>query len=62
MITDNSTNDLSCLQRGNSYAERLDCKYCILTNGEEIFCFYLDAEYYIELETVLSYREMLKNI
>lgn len=42
------------------YAEKLNCAYCILTNGEKIFCFYLDAEDYIELEEVPNYQEMLK--
>lgn len=42
------------------YAEKLGCAYCILTNGEELFCFYLDADSYVELETVPTYREMTK--
>lgn len=42
------------------YAEKLGCAYCILTNAEEIFCFYIDAEDYVELETVPNYHEMLK--
>lgn len=42
------------------YAEKLNCDYCMLTNGEELFCFYLDAEHYIELETAPTYSEMLK--
>ena len=41
------------------YAEKLDCQYCMLTNGEELFCFYLDAEHYVELENAPTYREML---
>lgn len=42
------------------YAEKLDCDYCILTNVEEIFCFYLDAQEYIELKEVPNYHEMTK--
>ena len=42
------------------YAEKLNCAYCILTNGENLFCFYLDAEEYVELEEVPNYREMVK--
>lgn len=42
------------------YAEKLGCDYCLLTNGEESFCFYLDAENYIELATMPTYRQMLK--
>ncbi len=42
------------------YAEKLGCAYCILTNGEELFCFYLDADSYVELEAVPTYREMTK--
>ena len=41
------------------YAEKLGCDYCILTNGEAVFCFYLDAENYVELDTVPTYREMI---
>ena len=41
------------------YAEKLGCDYCILTNGEAVHCFYLDAENYVELEAVPTYREML---
>lgn len=41
------------------YAEKLCCDYCLLTNGEEAHWFYLDADSYIELETVPTYREML---
>ena len=44
------------------YAEKLGCAYCILTNAEEIFCFYLDAEDYVELEDVPNYHEMLKGV
>ena len=40
------------------YAEKLGCDYCILTNGETVFCFYLDAENYVELDSVPTYREM----
>lgn len=40
------------------YAEKLGCAYCFLTNGEEIFCFRIDAENYVELEDVPTYREM----
>lgn len=40
------------------YAEKLGCDYCILTNGEAVHCFYLDAESYVELEAVPTYREM----
>ena len=43
------------------YAEKLGCAYCILTNGEELFCFYLDADSYVELEAVPTYREMTKD-
>ncbi len=42
------------------YAEKLGCAYCILTNAEEIFCFYLDAQDYVELESVPTYHEMIK--
>lgn len=42
------------------YAEKLACDYCILTNGEELYCFYLDAENYIELDSVPNYHEMSK--
>ena len=42
------------------YAEKLGCDYCILTNGEELFCFYLDAEHYVELDSVPNYHEMTK--
>ena len=42
------------------YAEKLGCAYCILTNAEELFCFYLDAEDYVELDAVPNYHEMLK--
>ena len=42
------------------YAEKLSCDYCILTNAEELFCFYLDAQDYVELATVPTYHEMLK--
>lgn len=42
------------------YAEKLQCAYCILTNGEAVYCFYLDAEDYVELETVPTYQEMTK--
>lgn len=42
------------------YAEKLGCAYCILTNGEEVYCFYLDADSYVELETVPTYHEMIK--
>lgn len=42
------------------YAEKLCCDYCILTNGEELFCFYLDAEDYVELEDIPNYHDMLK--
>ena len=42
------------------YAEKLGCDYCLLTNGEESFCFYLDAKNYIELATMPTYRQMLK--
>ena len=41
------------------YAEKLGCDYCLLTNGDVSHWFYLDAESYIELETVPTYREML---
>ena len=43
-----------------NYAEKLGCAYCILTNAEELFCFYLDAEDYVELDAVPNYHEMLK--
>ena len=42
------------------YAEKLQCAYCILTNAEDLFCFYMDAEDYVELETVPTYQEMIK--
>ena len=42
------------------YAEKLACDYCILTNGEELYCFYLDTENYIELDSVPNYHEMIK--
>ena len=42
------------------YAEKLGCAYCILTNAEELFCFYLDAEDYVELDAVPNYHEMIK--
>jgi len=42
------------------YAEKLQCDYCILTNAEDFFCFYLDTEDYIELEMIPTYHEMLK--
>ena len=42
------------------YAEKLGCDYCLLTNGDKSFSFYLAAEDYIELETLPTYREMLK--
>lgn len=42
------------------YAEKLGCDYCMLTNGERSFSFYLGAENYIALETLPTYREMLK--
>lgn len=42
------------------YAEKLGCAYCLLTNGEESYSFYLDAEDYIELESLPTYREMLR--
>jgi len=42
------------------YAEKLGCDYCLLTNGDESFCFYLGAENYIELKNLPTYREMLK--
>ena len=41
------------------YAEKLGCAHCLLTNGEEAHWFYLDAESYVELEAVPTYREML---
>lgn len=40
------------------YAEKLGCKYCMLTNINETHFFYLDAENYIELENMPSYREI----
>lgn len=44
------------------YAEKLGCAYCFLTNGEEIFSFYLDADSYVELEDVPTYQAMCKKI
>ena len=44
------------------YAEKLDCAYCLLTNGEEIFCFCADADSYIELEEIPTYQQMCKKI
>ena len=41
------------------YAEKLGCDYCLLTNGDKSFSFYLGAEDYVELETLPTYREML---
>ena len=41
------------------YAEKLGCDYCLLTNGEDSFSFYLGADGYIELETLPKYRDML---
>ena len=41
------------------YAEKLGCDYCLLTNGEVSFSFYLAAENYIELPTLPTYREMI---
>lgn len=42
------------------YAEKLGCDYCLLTNGDKSFSFYLGAEDYIELEHLPTYRDMLK--
>ena len=42
------------------YAEKLGCDYCLLTNGDAAFCFYLGAENYIEFEKLPPYRDMLK--
>ncbi len=42
------------------YAEKLGCAYCLLTNVDESFWFYLDADEYIELEVAPSYHDMLK--
>ena len=42
------------------YAEKLGCDYCLLTNIDASICFYLGAENYVELDTLPTYREMLK--
>ena len=42
------------------YAEKLGCDYCLLTNGEDLFWFYLDAEDYVELAAVPNYHEMVR--
>ena len=42
------------------YAEKLGCDYCLLTNGDASFSFYLGADNYVELETLPTYGEMLK--
>ena len=44
------------------YAEKLGCDYCLLTNGDKSFSFYLAAEDYIELEQLPTYREMLNGV
>ena len=48
----------SAFNEAFDYAEKLGCKYCMLTNINETHFFYLDAENYIELETLPTYREM----
>ena len=52
--------DDAALNETFDYAEKLGCAYCFLTNGEESFCFYMDAENYIELDDWPSWREMRK--
>ena len=42
------------------YAEKLGCDYCLLTNGDVSYWFYIDAEDYIELNEVPTYQDMLK--
>ena len=44
------------------YAEKLGCAYCLLTNVDESFWFYLDTNEYIELEDAPNYHDMLKSI
>lgn len=38
------------------YAEKLDCDYCVLTNGEETFCYYNKEK----IEELPTYEEMLQ--
>lgn len=42
------------------YAEKLDCDYCVLTNGEESFCYFFDGKNYIEIDELPTYEEMLQ--
>lgn len=44
------------------YADKLNCSYCALTNGEKIFSYYFDEEEnrYVALKTFPTYREMLQ--
>lgn len=44
------------------YADKLNCSYCALTNGEKIFSYYFDEEEnrYVEIDELPTYREMLQ--
>ncbi len=45
-----------------SYADRLGCDYCMLTNGSYIFLFFYDSEagHYIEIEDFPKYLQMIR--
>lgn len=45
-----------------SYADRLGCDYCMLTNGSYSFLFYYDADvgHYVEIAEFPKYLQMLK--
>ncbi len=42
------------------YADKLNCNYCALTNGDELFCYHLDGKDDVALDSFPTYREMLR--
>lgn len=55
------TLDEAAYNEAFDYAEKLGCSYCLLTNVEEAHWFYIDADSYVELESVPTYREMISH-
>ena len=44
------------------YAADLGCEFCALTNGEEFFCYRFDGERDVELDSLPTYRQMIREI
>lgn len=54
--------DEKAFKQVENYADKLECEYCWLTNGEDNFyyCFDEDKNHYVKIEKMPDYEEMLR--